>query len=94
MDRKEFLRSLGVITAGATFLGAEDRLRAAGKMVGMGTESSPASSSSSASYTDPELDFPVKPLKANVKNGPVKVIVIGAGNRGRDRKSTRLNSSH
>lgn len=83
MDRKEFLRSLGVITAGATFLGAEDRLRAAGKMVGMGTESSPASSSSSASYTDPELDFPVKPLKANVKNGPVKVIVIGAGNRGR-----------
>ncbi len=81
MDRKEFLQSLGVITAGTIFLGAEDRLRAAGKLTGAEAESAAVSSSSSA--TSPELDFPVKGLKANVKNGPVKVVVIGAGNRGR-----------
>ena len=31
--------------------------------------------------TDVEVDFPVKPLKAEISGGPVKV--IGAGNRGR-----------
>ncbi len=81
MDRKEFLKSLGAITAGVTFLGAEDRLKAAGKIAGIDMDSS--SEGESPISTDPELDFPVKSLRANVKNGPVKVIVIGAGNRGR-----------
>lgn len=79
MDRKEFLKSLGVLTAGATFLGTEERLRAAGKMVGVNMDSS----SASRIGTDAELDFPVKGLKANVNGKPVTVIVIGAGNRGR-----------
>ena len=69
MNRKEFLKSLGFITAGATFLGTGETVKAAGKAIGLGSES-PAS-------TDAELDFPVKGLKANVKNGPVKVIIIG-----------------
>ncbi len=81
MDRKEFLKSLGVITAGVTFLGAEDRLKAAGKVAGVDMGST--SEGEFPVSTDPELDFPVKRLRANVKNGPVKVIVIGAGNRGR-----------
>lgn len=68
MNRKEFLKSLGFITAGATFLGTGETVKAAGKAIGLGSES-PAS-------TDAELDFPVKGLKANVKNGPVKVIIM------------------
>ena len=64
MDRKEFLRNLGFLTAGAALLSSEQVL------------------SASPVPTDNEVDFPVKGLKANVK-GPVKVIIIGAGNRGR-----------
>ena len=52
MNRKEFLKSLGFITAGATFLGTGETVKAAGKAIGLGSES-PAS-------TDAELDFPVK----------------------------------
>ena len=63
MNRKEFLKSLGFITAGATFLGTGKTVKAAGKAIGLGSES-PAS-------TDAELDFPVKVLKANVKNEPL-----------------------
>ena len=63
MDRKDFLKSLGVLTAGAALLGAEETLKA-------------------APVTADELDFPLKGLKAKVKE-PVKVIIIGAGNRGR-----------
>ena len=63
MDRKDFLKSLGVLTAGAAILGAEETLKA-------------------APVTADELDFPLKGLKAKVKE-QVKVIIIGAGNRGR-----------
>ncbi|MGM9757406.1 MAG: Gfo/Idh/MocA family protein, partial [Candidatus Cryptobacteroides sp.] len=74
MNRKDFLRSLGFITAGAAVIGGEQNLKAAGKAMGIPMED--------PSMTDPEVDFPVKGLKASV-NGPVKVIIIGAGNRGR-----------
>lgn len=77
MDRKEFFKSLGLITAGATLLGTEDGLRAAGKLTGVDMGMEPDS------VTSPELDFPVKPLKAKLKGGPVRVVIIGAGNRGR-----------
>ena len=75
MNRKDFLKSLGVLTAGATILGPGETVKAADKALGV--------SAGSSATTDVEVDFPVKGLKANVKNGPVKVIIIGAGNRGR-----------
>lgn len=75
MNRKDFLKSLGALTAGATFLGTGETVKAAGKAMGVSVDNS--------LFTDPEVDFPVKGLKAGVKNGPVKVIIIGAGNRGR-----------
>ena len=74
MNRKDFLRSLGVLTAGATFLGGEESMKAAGKAMGVTAES--------LMPTDPEVDFPVKGLKASVRK-PVTVVIIGAGNRGR-----------
>ena len=73
MDRKDFLKSLGLLTAGAALMGTEDKLKAAGKLTGVEMDMS----------TDPEVDFKVKSLRASLKGGPVKVIVIGAGNRGR-----------
>ena len=75
MNRKDFLKSLGALTAGATFLGTGETVKAAGKAMGVSVDNS--------LFTDTEVDFPVKGLKAGVKNGPVKVIIIGAGNRGR-----------
>ena len=81
MNRKEFLKSLGVLTAGATVLGADDTVRAAGRTMGIPMDGLAADDA--VSKTASELDFPVKGLKASVKNGPVKVIIIGAGNRGR-----------
>ena len=39
MDRKDFLRSLGVLTAGATFLGSGEGMKAAGKAMGVSAES-------------------------------------------------------
>ena len=75
MNRKDFLKSLGALTAGATFLGTGETVKAAGKAMGVSVDNS--------LFTDPEVDFPVKGLKAGVKNGPVKVVIIGAGNRGR-----------
>ena len=77
MDRKEFLKSLGMLTAGAAVISSEGSIRAAGRMSGM------TSSADVPAATDAEVDFPVRGLKAKVAGGPVKVIVIGAGNRGR-----------
>lgn len=75
MNRKEFLKSLGFITAGATFLGTGETVKAAGKAIGLGSES-PAS-------TDAELDFPCKGAQGKCQERTCKVIIIGAGNRGR-----------
>ena len=77
MDRKDFLKSLGLLTAGAAILPSEGTLKAAERLSGASGEAM------SSMATDAELDFPVKSLKANINGGPVKVIVIGAGNRGR-----------
>ena len=77
MDRKQFLKSLGYLTAGATIIGNEQTVKAAGKAVGI-----PSFSEAEAAVS-PEVDFPVKSLKAKMKNGPVKVVILGAGNRGR-----------
>ena len=77
MDRKEFLKSLGLITVGGAILGTEDSLKAAGKLTGVDLDMD------LGTMTDSEVDFPVKALKAKLKGGPVKVVIIGAGNRGR-----------
>ena len=79
MDRKEFLKSLGLLTAGAAFISSEQSLKAVTKAAGVPD----LIESGGLMATDPELDFPVKGLKASVKGGPVKVVIIGAGNRGR-----------
>lgn len=71
MNRKEFLQSMGLLTVGATFLGQ-----------GTASALSATASESKDRRTSDELDFKVKGLKADVK-APVKVIIIGAGNRGR-----------
>ena len=72
MDRKEFLKSLGMLTAGAAVISSEGSIRAAGRISGM------TSSADVPAATDAEVDFPVRGLKAKVAGGPVKVIVIGA----------------
>lgn len=79
MDRKEFLKSLGLLTAGAAIIPSEGTIRAAERFSGAGANGQ----STVDMATDKEVDFPVKSLRANVKGGPVKVIIIGAGNRGR-----------
>ena len=56
MNRKDFLKSLGALTAGATFLGTGETVKAAGKAMGVSVDNS--------LFTDPEVDFPVKGLKA------------------------------
>lgn len=85
MNRKEFLKRAGAITAGITFFGAGHRLLAMDGISGMSSDLSSGSSSDGMlpAATDPELDAPVRGLRADVKNGPVKVVIIGAGNRGR-----------
>lgn len=82
MNRKEFLRSMGFLTVGATVLGSEVAVKAADSATKAGMPSEGAAEGGS-SVTSDELDFKVKSLEASVKNGPVKVIIIGAGNRGR-----------
>lgn len=84
MNRKEFLHNLGFLTVGAAVLGneigADAALSSGSTLASGGAASSGAAPSQS---TDKELDFKVKGLEAKVKDGPVKVIIIGAGNRGR-----------
>ena len=71
MNRKDFLKSLGLIGAGATLIGGGESVKAAGRAMGV--------AESGLLSTDPELDFPVKGLKAAVKGRPVTVVIIGAG---------------
>ena len=75
MNRKDFLKSLGLIGAGATLIGGGESVKAAGRAMGV--------AEGDFLSTDPELDFPVKGLRAAVKGRPVTVVIIGAGNRGR-----------
>lgn len=72
MDRKEFLRSLGLLTVGSTVLGPE-----------MGAVNSLAGSvsSSSAEANTERLDYPIRGLKAKVDK-PITIVILGAGGRG------------
>ena len=75
MNRKEFLKRIGMLTVGATFIGVDAKGLASAASVG--TPLSPADTAA-----EPEkIDIAVKPLKANVLR-PVSVIIIGAGSRG------------
>ncbi len=72
MNRKEFLKRLGMLTVGATLIGADVPALAA-QAVQEGSAKSPK--------THPDLDFAVRPLKAQT-NKVVTAIIIGAGSRG------------
>lgn len=75
MNRKEFLKRIGMLTVGATFIGVDAKgLESAASV---GTPLSPTGPAA-----EPEkIDIAVKPLRANVLR-PVSVIIIGAGSRG------------
>lgn len=68
---------MGLLTVGATLFGSTTASAAEAAFAPISDENT------LSGKTSPELDFKVKGLKADVVNGPVKVIVIGAGNRGR-----------
>lgn len=71
---------MGFLTVGATMLGTGTFAKAAAAT----TAAAGADATTDPKpVTSPELDFKVKDMKARVKDGPVKVIIIGAGNRGR-----------
>lgn len=72
MDRLEFLKRLGVLTVGASFIGVD--VEAATAEV--------AADDAVAAKDVEKLDFPIKPLETDVDK-PVTVVIIGAGNRGR-----------
>ena len=78
MNRKEFLKRLGIITVGATLIGVDSEAMASGKSASSGA----AGESSDPSADDEKIDMPVRSLKADVSS-PVSVIIIGAGSRGR-----------
>ena len=78
MNRKEFLKRLGMLTVGASLIGVD--------VNAMTGEAAPASSPASSatkggSKTHPDLDFPIRSLKANTDHA-ITAIIIGAGSRG------------
>lgn len=79
MNRKEFLKSIGTLTVGATVLGKGGFVANAAPVA----EVASSTKHPNEHTTSPELDFKVKGLEAKVKSRPVTVIIIGAGNRGR-----------
>ena len=68
MDRKEFLKSIGLLTAGAAILPSQGTLKAAERLSGANGEAM------ASMATDAELDFPVKSLKANINGLLTKCI--------------------
>ena len=72
MDRLEFLKRLGVLTVGASFIGVDVEAATA----------EAAADDAVAAKDVVKLDFPIKPLETDVDK-PVTVVIIGAGNRGR-----------
>ena len=76
MNRKEFLKRLGMLTVGASLIGVDVKAITA--------ESAPAADAVTAkpkSATHPDLDFPVRALKAKTDHA-ITAIIIGAGSRG------------
>ncbi len=76
MNRKEFLKRLGILTVGATLVGVD-----AGAMVPE-PDAASAAPAPEPDGTDNKIDIPVKTLRADVAK-PVSVIIIGAGSRGK-----------
>ncbi len=76
MNRKEFLKRLGILTVGATLVGVD-----AGAMVS-DADTVSAMPMPAPDDTDDKIDIPVKTLRADVAK-PVSVIIIGAGSRGK-----------
>ena len=78
MDRKEFLKRLGMLTVGASLIGVD-----VSAMTSEATSeaTAPADGGKAASKTHPDLDFDVRPLKAKTDRA-ITAIIIGAGSRG------------
>ena len=76
MNRKEFLKRLGMLTVGASLIGVDITAMAA-------EPAAPAEPTvpKSGSKTHPDLDFPVRSLKAKTDRA-ITAIIIGAGSRG------------
>ena len=75
MNRKEFLKRLGMLTVGASLIGVDVA------NIATATAAEPAPAGAGKSNTDPALDFPVRPLKADTSR-TITAIIIGAGSRG------------
>lgn len=75
MNRKEFLKRIGMLTVSASLIGVDAK-----GLASVGSIAEPLVPSDAADDAE-SIDIPVKPLKANVLH-PVSVIVIGAGSRG------------
>ena len=74
MNRKEFLKRLGMLTVGASLIGVDMEAIAA-------EPTAVESKAKSGSKTHPDLDFPVRALKAKTDRA-ITAIIIGAGSRG------------
>ncbi|MBR2962236.1 MAG: gfo/Idh/MocA family oxidoreductase, partial [Alistipes sp.] len=73
MNRKEFLKRLGMLTVGASLIGVD--------MDALAAEPAAASSSKLGKGVE-EYDHPMRSLKPETDR-PISVIVIGAGSRGK-----------
>ena len=78
MDRKEFLKRLGMLTVGASLIGVGV---SAMTSEAAAEATAPADGGKAASKTHPDLDFDVRPLKAKTDRA-ITAIIIGAGSRG------------
>ena len=78
MDRKEFLKRLGMLTVGASLIGVDV---SAMTSEAAAEATAPADGGKAASKTHPDLDFDVRPLKAKTDRA-ITAIIIGAGSRG------------
>lgn len=77
MNRKEFLKRLGMLTVGASLIGVDVNAMTQEP----GEAAAPATPARKPNRTHPDLDFPVRPLKAQTDR-PITAIIIGAGSRG------------
>ena len=78
MDRKEFLKRLGMLTVGASLIGVDV---SAMTSEAAAEATAPADGGKAASKTHPDLDFDVRPLKAKTDRA-ITAIIIGAGPAG------------
>ena len=77
MNRKEFLKRLGMLTVGASLIGVDVNAMTQEP----GEAAAPDAPARKPNRTHPDLDFPVRPLKAQTDR-PITAIIIGAGSRG------------